>query len=77
MKCKTVLNEVFRQVFDNPKLDITPDMTSDDIDGWDSISHANLIAAMELRFKLRFDAKELHKLRTVGDLVQLVDGKLP
>jgi len=77
MKCHSVLNEVFRQVFANPKLDIRPDMTPNDIDGWDSMAHVNLIAAVQLRFKIKFDTKELRKIRTVGDLGQLVDGKLP
>jgi acyl carrier protein len=76
MKCQAVLNEVFRQVFANPKLDIQPDMTPNDIDGWDSMAHVNLIAAVELRFKIKFDTKELRKIRTVEDLGRLIDGKL-
>jgi acyl carrier protein len=41
------------------------------------MAHVNLIAAVELRFKLKFDGKELRKIRTVGDLGQLIDSKLP
>ena len=67
---------MFRQVFANPKLDITPELTPNDIDGWDSMAHVNLIAAVELRFKIKFDSKELRKMRTVGDLGQLIDGKI-
>ena len=77
MNCQAVLNEVFRQVFANPKLDVRADMTPNDIDGWDSMAHVNLIAAVELRFKIKFDTKELRKVRTVGDLGQLIDGKVP
>jgi acyl carrier protein len=76
MKCHEMLNDVFRQVFANPKLDIRAEMTPNDIDGWDSMAHVNLIAAVELRFKLKFDGKELRKIRTVGDLGQLIDSKL-
>ena len=77
MKCQEVLNEVFRQVFANSKIEIKPDMTPNDIDGWDSMAHVNLIAAVELRFKIKFETKELRKIRTVGDLGQLIDGKIP
>ena len=76
MKCQQALNEVVRQVFANPKLDIAPDMSPNDIDGWDSMAHVNLIAAVELRFKVKFETKELRKIRTVGDLGQLIDAKL-
>ena len=75
MKCQEALSDVFRQVFANPKLVIAPDMTPNDIDGWDSMAHVNLIAAVELRFGLKFDRKELRKIGTVGDLGQLIDAK--
>jgi acyl carrier protein len=75
MKCQEALGEVFRQVFANPKLVIAPDMTPNDIDGWDSMAHVNLIAAVELRFQVKFDSKELRKIGTVGDLGQLIDAK--
>ena len=57
MKCQEVLGEVFRQVFANPRLSISPDSTPNDIDGWDSMAHVKLIAAVELRFKIKFDGK--------------------
>jgi acyl carrier protein len=75
MKCQEALGEVFRQVFANPKLLIAPDMTPNDIDGWDSMAHVNLIAAVELRFRVKFDSKELRRIGTVGDLGQLIDAK--
>ncbi|MBN2574143.1 MAG: acyl carrier protein [Deltaproteobacteria bacterium] len=76
MKCQAVLREVFQQVFANPDLEIRPDMTPNDIDGWDSMAHVNLVAAIELRFKVKFGSKELRGVRTVGDLGRLIDGKL-
>ncbi len=75
MNCQQALQDVFRQVFGNPKLAIADDMSPNDIDGWDSMAHVNLIAAVELRFKIKFDTKELRKIRTVGDLGALVDAK--
>lgn len=75
MKCQEALQDVFRQVFGNPKLVIAPDQSPNEIDGWDSMAHVNLIAAVELRFKIKFDTKELRKIRTVGDLGALVDAK--
>ncbi len=62
------LTNVFREVFDDPALTLTPETTANDVDGWDSISHATLIVAIETRFKIRFDTKELLRFRNVGDL---------
>jgi acyl carrier protein len=76
MKCQEALEQVFRQVFGAPNLRLRPDMTPTDIDGWDSLAHVNLIVAVEQHFKIKLDGKELRKLRTVGDLGQIIDGKL-
>jgi len=70
------LNEIFRMVFDDAALKIRPDMTSNDVDGWDSLSHVNLITAVETKFGIRFTQKELLKQRNVGDLLNGIDSKL-
>ena len=51
------LTEVFRQVFADPSIILTPQTTADDVDGWDSLSHVNLIMAVENRFNIRFNIR--------------------
>lgn len=63
------LNKIFRSVFDDDAIDIRPEMTAHDIDGWDSLSHVNLITAIETGFKVRFTQKQLLKQRNIGDLL--------
>jgi acyl carrier protein len=71
------LNGIFQTVFDNPDIVLRPEMTANDIDGWDSISHENLILALERGFAVRFTPKEQLSLRSVGDLLKCLEGKLP
>ena len=42
------LNRVFREVFDDETIRVTPKTTADDIDDWDSLEHLTLISAVEL-----------------------------
>ena len=53
------LTEVFRDVFDDDSITISPATTSADIEDWDSIEHINLIGAVEDEFGLRFKMKEV------------------
>ncbi|HLO25155.1 MAG TPA: acyl carrier protein [Geobacteraceae bacterium] len=69
------LTPIFRQVFDDESIVITRKTTADDIDGWDSLSHMNLVAAVELKFNVRFALGELQALRNVGEMVDLVEKK--
>jgi hypothetical protein len=40
------LTSVFRDVLDEDDLVLTPGMTADDVDGWDSLSHVRLVLAV-------------------------------
>ena len=70
------LNQIFCMVFDEDALQITPEMTANDVDGWDSLSHVNLITTIEVKFNIRFTQKELLKQRNVGELIADIDRKL-
>jgi acyl carrier protein len=70
------LNLIFREVFDDDTLQIRPEMTADDVDGWDSLSHVNLIVAVETAFRIRFNRKELLTFKNVGDLLRCIEGKI-
>ncbi len=80
MDTRENLQDVFREVFGDDELVITDSMTSDDVDGWDSLKHINLILAIEKRFRIKFATAEIAKLaedgQTVGSLLTLVQKKL-
>ena len=70
------LNQIFCMVFDDDTIQIRPDMTANDVDGWDSLSHINLITTIEAKFNIRFSQKELLKQRNVCDLIADIEQKL-
>ena len=49
-----------------------PETTAEDIDGWDSISHASVIMAVERAFSIRFDDEEIYGFANVGALYDRV-----
>ena len=71
------LTGVFRNVFDDESIEIARETTANDVDGWDSLSHVNLILAVEAKFKIRFAQRELLTFRNVGDLIDAITAKVP
>ncbi|NJC88534.1 MAG: acyl carrier protein [Desulfuromonas sp.] len=71
------LTKIFREVFDDEDITLSGEMTADDVDGWDSLSHVNLIVTIETRFNIKFTQKELLTFRNVGDLMDSIQSKLP
>jgi acyl carrier protein len=70
-----MLEPIFREVFDDNAVVLNRDTTADNIDAWDSISHMNLVLALELRFKIKFALGELKTLKNVGEMLDLINKK--
>ncbi len=71
------LNEIFEDVLD---LDETPSLTDEtmanDIEEWDSLSHIQLIVAIEKAFGIKFSSQDIMNWQTVGDTVNSILNKL-
>lgn len=70
------LAPIFRQVFDDNSIVLTKNTTADDIDDWDSLTHMNLVIAVEIRFKIKFALGELQTLKNVGDMLDMINKKI-
>ena len=74
------VQEVLRDVFDDDAMEIRRDSTSEEVDGWDSMMHINVIIAVERRFGIRFAAAESNGLKepgqNLGTFCDLIDRKL-
>ncbi len=70
------LEPVFREVFDDPSITLSRDTTANDVEGWDSLTHVNLVMALELRFGIRFALGELQSLRNVGEMADVINRKV-
>ena len=70
------VQKIFQAVFDDEELTISDSTNAEDIEDWDSLEHINLVVAMEKRFQLKFDIKEVGKLKDVGEMIDLIERKL-
>lgn len=70
------LTTVFRRTFENQSLNITREMTAQDVAGWDSLTHVSLISNVETTFGIRLKLKEIKQMKNVGDLIDTVNRHL-
>lgn len=71
------LTEIFIDVLDNDSIVLSEATTAADIEEWDSLSHIQLIVAVEKNFKVKFTSAEISGFKNVGDLANTVQAKLP
>lgn len=71
------LTIVFHEVFSDNNIVLNDDMTAADVEKWDSLTHMLMISTIEEQFGVKFKLKELNKLKKVGDIVGILQEKLP
>jgi acyl carrier protein len=71
----TKLTAIFHDVFDDESLVLRPDLTADDVDDWDSLSHLRMIMTVQSEFGIKLSASEIGQLKNVGDLATLIGAK--
>lgn len=68
----TKLNSIFRDIFDDDTIVLSEGTTAADIEDWDSLTHISLIAAIEDEFGIRFDMKDVLKMKNVGEMADRI-----
>ena len=76
MEIKEKLTEIFQEVFDDQSITLHEEMTADDVDAWDSLSHVNLMIAIELAFDIEFKQNEIQSFANVGELIKTIEEKI-
>ena len=69
------LEKVFRDVFDDEKINIFNEMKANDIEEWDPLMHIHLIIAIENDFDIKFDTNEVINTANVGEFIDLLINK--
>ena len=69
------LTEIFRDVFDDDTIVLSPETTAQDISGWDSQAMITLVVAVESRFGITFRTAEIEGLESVREFVALIASK--
>lgn len=70
------VEEIFREELELDDLVLTDETTAEDVEGWDSLSHVQLVAAMEEAFGIEFKSREILSWENVGDLIDSIQKKV-
>jgi len=70
------LTKVFADVLDDDSIQVTPELSAKDVEGWDSLTHIRLLLTIEKAFRIKFLTSEIAKLKNVGNLAALIQSKV-
>ena len=70
------VESIFREELELDDLVLSNETTADDVEEWDSLSHVQLVSAMEEAFGIEFKSREILSWENIGDLIDSIEKKL-
>lgn len=70
------LQEIFIDIFGDETIIITNYTDASDIEGWDSLAHISILAAVQDEFAVTFSMDEIIEMKNVEDMINSIRGKL-
>jgi len=70
------LLQVIADVLNLPVDRVTPERSPQNVEGWDSVQHLNLVLAIEQAMGIQFAPEDIEKMQSVGEIVEIVREKL-
>lgn len=72
---KNTVQDIFRDVFDAPNLKINNSTGANNIGNWDSLTHINLLSALQKEFNIKFSLSEIENLTNVEAIIAIIEQK--
>ena len=70
------LNKLFKEVFNDPKIEISPQTSINDIESWNSLNHVVLIDKLEKQYNIKFELEEVLGFMSIEDILNAIRNKI-
>jgi acyl carrier protein len=71
-----VVTSVFREILGDETIVLGEKTTAADVANWDSLTHVQLVVAVERRLRVRFGSREIQRWSNVGEMLDSIAAKV-
>jgi acyl carrier protein len=69
------LNKIIANVFQMNADEIADDISMEDIDRWDSLTHMKLVVSLEEKYNLEFSAEQIIAMKNIRTIKKIISEK--
>jgi acyl carrier protein len=69
------VKKIAAALFDVPESRVTPEMSPETVESWDSVQQLNLMLELEQSFGVSLEPEDIEEVRTIGDAVRMIERK--
>lgn len=69
------LKQIILKELNLEEFEIKDETQANEVPGWDSLKHLNIILAIEKSYNIKFKGMEIMKVQNIGSLQKLIDSK--
>ena len=70
------LTKIFHKTFSDDSILLVDELTANDVNDWDSLTHIMLIVETEKKFNIKFLSSEIISWENVGKMIDCIEEKL-
>lgn len=68
------IQKIFQEVLDDDEFLLDVNLKREDVEGWDSLTHIQLVLALEIEFGIKFGTQQIVKIQSVKDILNFLEG---
>lgn len=72
----SIVQIIFRNVLNDKSVVLKDETIADDVEGWDSLTHVQIISEIEKSFSIKFSLREMLSWKTVGKMIDCIEKKV-
>lgn len=70
------ITPIFARILEHNNFELTETSTTEDIDGWDSLTHMIIITEIEEHFNIKFKLVDLMSMENIGELIRAIKNAI-
>jgi acyl carrier protein len=70
------VQQIIADVLNIPIDQVTPERSPQNVEGWDSVQHLNLVLAVEQSLGIQLDPEDIEKMQSVSAIFKIVQQKV-